>query len=43
MALHISSDTGHITANNKQKENDETGSEGAVPSTPATESSEKRH
>lgn len=43
MAFHVSSDTGQIITNNKQKENDETGSEGAVPSTSTTESSEKRH
>lgn len=42
MALHVSSDTGHIITNNKQGDNGETGS-GAVPSTSATSSSEKRH
>lgn len=42
MASHVSSDTVHIITNNKQKENGERGSEGAVPSTSATESSEKR-
>lgn len=43
MALHVSSDTGHVITNNKQEDDGETGSEGAVPSTSATESSEKRH